>query len=83
MRIIRMLDLSTAHLPIPLRTADASEAIGGLLWVPDDPDDAANDDGPELLAIRRFARAQACDYVLFDRDADELAELPTFAEDAA
>lgn len=87
MRIISMLDLSTAHLPPQLRTAAESEVVGwyptlcgGFLWVPDDPADVVTD-GPEILAVRTFARAQRCDYILFDRDADEVDGVPTFPFD--
>lgn len=63
-------------------------AHGWLLWVPDDPDKHAADhedtDYPEnnipaeVLAIQRYARQRGCDYILLDRDADRVADLPTW-----
>lgn len=86
--IRKLLDLSTSHLPPHLADQLASIAgviayrleYGWLLWVPNDPDDSAQgcDDGPpaEVLAVQRYARGHGCDYVLFDADADTVADLP-------
>lgn len=58
---------------------------GWLLWVPTDPQETADsypdekDAVPaEVLAIQLYARANHCDYVLFDRDADVDDNLPTW-----
>ncbi len=88
--IRKMLDLSTAHLPArffepgcDLSGADLTES-GMLLWVAADPAaDAApgaseDDRAPEVLAVRRYARAQGCDYILFDVNAGVCPDLPTW-----
>src|SRR5581483_5412452 len=90
--IRQVLNLSTAHLPPDLGSpggldtalgviAHATET-GFLLWVPDDPDDSAqatDDPVPDVvLAIQRYARRLGCDYVLFDADADQVGDLPTW-----
>ncbi len=84
------LDLSTAHLPEDVcDTLSAQPGVvayaityGWLMWVPDDPDDSSasgDEPVPELvLNIQRFARSLCCDYVLFDADADQVADLPTW-----
>ncbi len=101
-RIIKVLDLSTSHLPEkvmnePLNSIDGVIAYehgeyGYLLWVPDDPqehaddypnpadDDASSDEGvpAEVLAVQLYARSLGCDYVLFDRDGDTDDALPTW-----
>lgn len=104
-RIIKVLDLSTAHLPEslmngPIGPLNSIEGViayahgeyGFLLWVPDDPqehaddypnpadDDVCSDEGvpAEVLAVQLYARGLGCDYVLFDRDADTNADLPTW-----
>ena len=86
----RLLDLSTAHLPQHLGSDGLSAAdgvtayqlaYGWLMWVPEDPDRHAADYPelpPEVLTVQRYARRHGCDYVLFDRDADTVADLPTF-----
>ncbi len=88
----RLLNLSTAHLPehlgsrggldtIPGLVAHATE-VGFLLWVPDEPDESAQafiDPVPDVvLAIQRYARRLDCDYVLFDADASQVEDLPTW-----
>jgi hypothetical protein len=85
-----VLDLSTAHLPEHLGRhglsgqdsviADQLEH-GWLMWVPPDPDAHAADHPdlpPEALAVQRYARQCGCDYVLFDTDADQIGDLPTW-----
>jgi hypothetical protein len=85
-----VLDLSTAHLPEPLGShglADEDGVIayplpyGWLMWVPPDPDEHAADHPdlpPDVLTIQRYARRLGCDYVLFDRDAERVDDLPTW-----
>ncbi len=60
--------------------------VGFLLWVPNDPKESSeegqeDDTHPAILAIQLHARALNCDYVLIDRDAPIVAELPTFDEE--
>lgn len=86
-RILLMLDLSTAHLPQELAEDLSGYAgvtahelpYGWLLYV---PEQQAGGDGAEppaeVLAICRFARAHGCAYVLLDRDAETVADLPTW-----
>jgi len=85
------LDLSTKYLPRRFfqdgcnLTAHYPTEYGMLLWVPDSPDDPGNhgvdeddDDGaPEVIAVRRYARALGCDYILFDQDGGD-ANLPVY-----
>ena len=87
-----VLNLSTAHLPPHLGTPGGLDSTPGviahatdtgfLLWVPEDPDESAQattDPVPdEVLAIQRYARRWGCDYVLFDADADQIGDLPTW-----
>src|ERR1044072_4939688 len=92
--IRQMLDISTAHVSFDtslwleeqaelthLNDEDRVLTVGdtGYGWffysgldleVSDIPDD--------LKAVATHARALGCDYVLLDRDADEIDELPTF-----
>lgn len=87
------LDLSTRHLPrrffdpgayLDLVGAHPTD-VGMILWVPDDPEPEAaastyrGDRAPEILRVRTFARALGCDYIMFDRDGPEVAELPTWS----
>jgi len=86
----RLLDLSTAHLPEHLgshglSTHDGVIAYelphGWLMWVPPDPPTHAADYPdvpPEVLAIQRYARRLGCDFVLFDADAEQVDDLPTW-----
>lgn len=101
----KFLDLATCHLPEsimngpigPLNTIEGVIAYehgeyGYLLWVPDDPqehaddypnpadEDVCSDEGvpAEVLAVQLYARSLDCDYVLFDRDADAIEALPTW-----
>lgn len=60
--------------------------VGFLLWVPDDPKDSsengqAEEPHPAILAIQLYARELGCDYVMIDRDAEQVATLPVFEED--
>ncbi|MEJ3741791.1 hypothetical protein WEI85_00615 [Actinomycetes bacterium KLBMP 9797] len=88
--ILSVLDLSTAHLPEEVCDDLSGEpgviahrvTYGWLMWVPADPDAfAAETIDPmpeEVLAIQRYARRLGCQYVLFDRDAEQVDELPTW-----
>lgn len=87
----RLLDLSTAHLPqktcnylsefegviaYPKRTETAD--FGWWLWVPEDPQEHASTYHypAAILTIQLYARSLGCDWVMFDRDADAIDELP-------
>jgi hypothetical protein len=88
----RVLNLSTAHLPPHLGVPGGLDTVAGvvahatdvgfLLWVPDDPDQSTEvmiDPVPDVvLAIQRYARGWDCDYVLFDADAEQVDDLPTW-----
>ena len=83
-------DLSTAHLPEEVCDrlsaqpgVDAySTTYGWLMWIPDDPDEhslSSDEPTPDVvLSIQRYARAMDCDYVLFDANADQVDDLPTW-----
>jgi hypothetical protein len=83
-------DLSTAHLPEQLGSYGLSGQdgvvayqleYGWLMKVPADPQAHAGDYPdlpPEVLAMQRDARGLGCDYVLFDADADQVGDLPTW-----
>lgn len=91
--IRKILDLSTAHLQedtcqdlngYPGIIAHET-GYGWLMYLNGhEPDDelaerVEDDDWPaELLPIFRLGRANDCTYVLFDRDAETIAELPSF-----
>lgn len=81
------LDLSTAHLREETRDNLSSyESVvayettyGWLVYASEDADSAEGDDWPsELLPIIKLARANGCEYILFDADAPETDALPTF-----
>lgn len=89
--ILRVLDLSTRHLPEHLAQTGLNAfdgviadelAYGWLLWVPENPDQHAADYDdpipPEVLAIQRYARSYRCDWVQLDRVATAVAALPSF-----
>ena len=93
--IIKMLDLSTAHLPRRVLDTDGDgitachpKSYGLFLWVPSDdgsfdPDPCGDgepegDNDPAVIEVRAYARALGCDWILFDADADETTDLPTY-----
>ncbi len=53
---------------------------GAFLWVPDEPLESSGDGlTPQLvLDIQVFARANGCDYVMFDADGPKVAALQLF-----
>lgn len=88
-RIVKVLDLSTAHIPEQygqnLAALDGVIAYehgeyGYLMWVPEHPVIHALEGmelpPSEIVEIQLFARNLGCDYVLFDRDADIIDDLP-------
>jgi len=87
------LDASTDHLPQRFYDKDLSgltgahfTEVGMLLWVPDDPEGCKGDGGtvddnaPEVIELRRFARAAGAAYVFLDRDAEHVPGLPVYVE---
>jgi hypothetical protein len=95
--IRKFLDLSTAHLsPSDRDHLDACAAPGSAFGVAvaktedgwfvyaPDPADEVDDRNlpPHLQVISAYARAQGCDYILFDCDAEIDPALPVF-DDAA
>lgn len=63
----------------------SNDHYGWLLHVPENPDEHASDydedpDGvpAEVLTVQRYARGLGCDYVLLDRDAEQVNGLPTW-----
>ncbi|MET8680972.1 hypothetical protein ABZW18_26175 [Streptomyces sp. NPDC004647] len=83
------LDLSTAHLRKESRAdLNSYEGVvaykttyGWLVYASEDADLAEGDDWPsELLPLVKLARANGCEYILFDADAPETDALPTFDE---
>lgn len=95
MAIRKFLDLSTVHLSlatierfeawtVPLTTYPHPEGFGWFVYVPADLDliDVAGMELPaDLLACIKSAHAQDCDYLLFDRDADPIEDLPLYDEE--
>ena len=90
-RVVKVLDLSTAHIPAHLgRDLAETEGViahehgehGYLLWVPENPVvealEAHFPAPPEIVNIQLFARNLDCDYVLFDRDGDRIDDLPSW-----
>lgn len=93
-RTFQMLDLSTVHLPLDVRselhtipgvTVNALSNGGWLLCVPGETELHITACEPALppavAAIWRFAAAQGCEYVLFDRDGAVVDVLDRFEED--
>lgn len=90
LEIHQLLMLSTGHLPArwfqPTASMPSASSVtrhGMLLWVPDQPDEHArhyDGDDPDgdldVLALRRFARAHGCDWILLDADGPHVKELP-------
>lgn len=90
--IRRFLDLSTAHvseetgswldrqtLPDLATYPHVHEMVGTGWFVWADPDPSPETQVPDdLRALFTYARSQNCDYILLDRDAETLDELPTF-----
>lgn len=86
------LDLSTAHLsPSTREWLDriAEDQNNLSHWVAPTPygwflycdEENADDSIPaDLFACMTYARTNGADYILFDRDADQLTDLPTFEE---
>lgn len=78
--IKRLLILSTAHIAPAQRENMTSIAddieYGWLMWAYDER--SSDDIGDELWAACEYARANGCDYIMFDRDADAIDDLPKF-----
>ncbi len=85
------MDLSTAHLSLSTREWLERCAIEDNYshWVASTPygfftycdEENAEDSIPaDAFACMTYARQHGADYILFDRDADQLTDLPTFEE---
>jgi hypothetical protein len=86
MLIEKMLVLSTGHLQHDTCTqwldtapfaAFTKADYGWFVFVPEDLEEEVVPE--ELLACFVLARAQGCEWLMFDRDADTLDTLPVFA----
>ncbi|SMC35291.1 hypothetical protein [Novosphingobium sp. B1] len=76
------LDCSTAHLSPDARDyVDRTDVIasstpyGWFVWASEEPGEDVPDD---LAAIMAHARSLGAEYINFDRDADEIGDLPVF-----
>lgn len=76
------LDCSTAHLSLDARAyVDCGGGIasptpyGWFVHASEEPDNSVPSD---LAAVMAHARSLGAEYVNFDCDADEIADLPTF-----
>ncbi len=76
------LDCSTAHLsPIARNYVDSGHMVasptpyGWFVYASDDPDECIPSD---LKVVMAYARARDAEYINFDRDASEIADLPVF-----
>lgn len=89
--IRKFLDLSTAHLspatlerfnglpPDRLPFAGGPTDYGWFAYAHDENCGEGDDAIPEeMFACMTFARAQGCDYILFDCDAEPIEGLPVF-----
>lgn len=88
MTILKMLDLSTSHVsketaqtldeaPDGTINAYQKDEYGWFVWVP--PTEWERADQPaDLLAAFAYARTQQCDWIMFDRDAEIIDDLPSF-----
>lgn len=91
--IARMLDLSTAHITeetdewldeavtyetYPIIAYQKGD-YGWIVHVPDEWDEEAVKDIPaDLLALLVFAKARRCHWIMLDRDAFAVDELPQY-----
>jgi hypothetical protein len=92
--IRQFLDLSTAHVSQAAQTwlnvyaaenyedgGDvetrhvASHSCGWWMWAGEEGTTGIHED---LLPVCLLARANGCDYILFDRDAEQIADLPIY-----
>lgn len=88
--IRKMLVLSTAHVPPQFREGSVPGVVlygqeyGFLMWVPDEPIESSEGGAvptqDDFLNIQTYARLLDCDYVMFDCDGPEQADLPTFED---
>ena len=88
--VVRVLELSTAHVPAEVARALSADTIPGTIvfdkgdhgWlVLVDLDLAADHQESypaELLAVQRYAWGHRCDWIMFDADAEADPELPTW-----
>jgi hypothetical protein len=71
------LDLSTAHLTP--KTRGSLMPYGWFVWAEEDPNPENFPD--DLIACMNHARSLGAEYILFDCDALEVAELPVYGDD--
>lgn len=93
--IRNFLDLSTMHLSKDARDLldelCVNASFGYFVWAPtdapipgtDQPNDEARPEHwpPDLWRVMAYARANGCDYILFDADAEIDPALPTFDDE--
>lgn len=91
--IVRMLDISTAHVTeetmgwldtvgvsgvSPLVVYDKSE-YGWWVYTPPEWEETETADIPaDLLAVLTYAKGKNCAWVMFDCDSDRIDELPQY-----
>ena len=93
-RVVRVLDASTSHLTVAERELLEAGELPGLAYsseygglVSTAPyETSARDDLPDgasatLTAIMQEAFRRGCSYVMFDADATELDDFPTFDDE--
>jgi hypothetical protein len=88
--VMRVLDLSTSHLPADLGSTGLSTSphvlaydldSGWLMWVPSDLDGYLRDNPnarAEVVEVMRYAHKHDCRYVRFDADGITVEALPTW-----
>lgn len=88
MVIHKLMILSTAHVPKHvaerLDKMDENHMVSGgsycdvgwFMFAHDEDPNGVID--PELMVVLDFVRSKGCAYVLFDRDADVIPDLPTW-----
>lgn len=87
------LEISDSHLPLWYRDGGRHDGIimhdmehGALMWVPDDPKQSAGlaaDGEVEFIDDDDETGAEFAEDFMFDQDASEEPELPTFDEPSA
>ena len=93
--IRKFLTCAAHHLPLdfakhleeaPLeqwRVAGGRTPFGFFVYAHDEDGNGPGDNIPaEVMAIFAYAREHGCDYVYFDRDADDLDGFPVFEDEA-
>ena len=84
MVIEKVLEISTGHLPQhvwdEVHRLDwprlLMDEYGAFFWTPIPGDGCGYDLPPELFRVLKYARSIGCRWVSFDRDADQIKDLP-------